>query len=678
MQHIYLDYETFSDIDIKVHGLRRYVSSPVFDILLCAIGRFTENGRIVEVYDLTTVEGKAKFDAEVRSLLLDATVVKHAWNAQFERVCTEQVLGVTLDARAWHCTMAKSLYCGLPASLDECGRMLDIDNVKKAAEGKKLIRTFCVPRKPTKRDSRTRITWRYSDTDLKAWQDFKLYNEYDVLAEMDIEQALACFDFPEVEQKLYELDQHINETGIGVDTNFAKLAHSMCEAYKTLRTSELQQLSGLSKVGSAPQLKQWLLKFGIPIPTKTDKATGETVETLDKAAVKELLSNHSLPQDVIALLEGRQQLSKSSNAKYEAITHTVSDDGRIRGLLQYYGANRTGRWAGRLVQLHNLPQNHIPELDAARLLVYEYDGDLRPMEFMFGDVPSILSQLIRTAFVAPQGQTFVVADFSAIEARVTAWYAAEQWRLDVFSSHGKIYEASAAQMFGIPIEQVTKDSEWRVKGKVAELAFGFGGSVNAAKAFGADTLGLSDDELAQLVADWREASPGIVRFWQDCHTSALQALGNNYHPVKLHHELEFCRETNGTHDWLTVKLPSGRKLYYFKPHKVPGRFSGESLAYWSADSAKTYVPTSTFGGKLVENIVQATARDLLAYKMRELDAAGYCIVLHVHDEIVVEVPANGADIELECLLSIMSDPVSWAPGLPLNAAGYVTPYYKKD
>ncbi len=678
MQHIYLDYETFSSVDLKVRGLRRYVASPDFDILLCAVGRFIGSVPSVEVYDLTTDSGKHDFIREVYPLLVDNSVIKHAWNAQFERVCTEQAFGVTLDISAWNCTMAKALYCGLPGALDECGRVLGIDNVKKAGEGKKLIKTFCMPRRPTKQDPRTRVTWGDSDASFKDWQDFKVYNEYDVLAEMDIEQALACFEFPEREQRLYELDQRINALGIGVDVGFAALANAMHETYKANKKQELQQLSGLDKVGSVAQIKEWLTEWAIPIPTKVDKATGKTVETLDKAAIKELLTDPMLPQEVIDLLEGHQQLGKSSNAKYAAMINTVSEDSRIRGLFQYYGANRTGRWAGRLVQLHNLPQNHITQLDVARWLVYNFDGDTSPMEFLFGNTPSILSQLIRTAFIAPGGKTFAVADFSAIEARVTAWYANEQWRLDVFNSHGKIYEASASQMFGISIEKVTKDSDWRVRGKIAELAFGFGGSVQAAKNFGADKLGLSEEDLVALVRDWRNASPGIVKFWQDCDKCAKAAIGNNGAPITLHHGLEFSKETNGKHSWLTIKLPSGRKLYYFKPHLTPGRFSGESVAYWSADNTKTYVPTSTFGGKICENIVQATARDCLAETMLEMDAEGFDIVLHVHDEVVAEVLDNSPRYALDNMLAIMATPIPWAPGLPLSGAGYITPYYKKD
>lgn len=672
-KHIYIDYETFSDVDLKTHGLRRYVESPQFEVLLLAVGRYEEGKRITEVYDLTRYD----IPEPIRYELLDPDVVKHAWNAQFERVITEQLFGVHLPVDSWQCTMVHALYCGLPGSLDECGRVLDIAHAK--IDGRKLIKKFCTPRKVTKSDSRVR--YRSTDPDCTLeWDAFMLYNEYDVMAEMEIAERIEHFPLPQRELELYRLDQAINERGILVDLNFARRADAMHEVYKSEKKAELQELSGLDKVGSVTQIKEWLRQYDIPIPTKLNEATGELMETLDKEAVTTLLTDPTLPDEVRELLEGRQQLGKSSNAKYAAMMATASADSRVRGLLQFYGANRTGRWAGRNVQLHNLPQNHIEHLDAARQLVYSFSGDTSPMELCFGDTPSVLSQLIRTAFIAPDGMLFAVADFSAIEARVTAWLAGEQWRLDVFKTHGKIYEASAARMFNVPLESITKGSAERVKGKIAELAFGFEGGTRAAISFGAEKMGMTQGELATLVSDWRDESPNIVQFWADCQSHALRAINERTgDPVVMHHGITFQTVRNSVgQQWLTIQLPSGRKLFYLDPKRVRGRFGQDTIEYLAADNTKRYMPTQTFGGKICENIVQATARDLLADKLLALDYAGFPIVLHVHDEVVAEVEARVGEQSLQVMCDIMGMEVPWAKGLPLRADGYTTSYYRKD
>lgn len=665
-QHIYIDYETYSSVDLKKHGLRRYVASPDFEIILCSVGYYLNGEKVVCCYDLTKGMPNG-----LKRVLLDNNIIKHAWNAQFERVCTNKLFNCEVAISAWPCIMAHALYCGMPGSLDECGRVLDIENAKLAKEGKNLIRRFCSPRKPTKADPRTRI-----GADDQQWENFKTYNIIDVKAEMDIAERIECFPMPEREVSLYNLDQRINELGIQVDLDFAKKADQMHELYKRNKKEELKEVSGLPNVSSVTQIKEWMRSQGIEVPTKITK-TGEEVETLDKAAVKNLLDTVELPDEIVELLTGRQQLGKSSNAKYQAMIDAASDDSRIRGLFQYSGANRTHRWAGRLVQLHNLPQNHIDNLSYCRAMVSKYPTSYKLIEMLFGDAPTVLSQLIRTAFVAKEGHFFGVADFSAIEARVTAWLANEKWRLDVFKTHGKIYEASVAQMFGVPIESVTKGSDLRQKGKIAELAFGFGGGIGAAKNFGADKMGLSDEQLQELVNEWRRTSPNIVKFWDECYKSAVQALNERSDkPVVSRSGLKFRLEKNSfNQSWLTIELHSGTKLFYFSPHKVPGKFTTESLAYLSADNTKTYVPTQTYGGKLAENVIQATARDLLAEKMLMLDAAGFSICLHVHDEVVCEI---ATEEEFNKLMDIMKQDVYWAPGLPINADGYTTPYYRKD
>lgn len=674
-QHIYIDYETYSSVDLKKHGLRRYVSSPDFQVLLFAVAQRSDVlGNHAEVYDVF----KHGWPQQLVDKLLDNRVIKHAWNAQFERVITEELFSVKLDPAAWRCTMAQALYCGMPGSLDECGRILNIENTKLSAEGRGLIRRFCVPKKPTRRDPRTRYL--PTDTDqLKYWTRFAEYNRIDVVAEMEIEEALPD-NLNATELALYKLDQQINERGIMVDLDFVRAADAIYQTEKADLKSNFDAYKTDAPSGDVAVLKRIYTEAGIPLPTKVTKE-GREVETFDKDAIKAQLESGELPKHIVELLQARQGLGKSSNAKYESMQDTVSDDSRIRGLFQYYGANRTGRWAGRLVQLHNLPQNHIDELDAAREMVLETAPDPAPLNLCFSSASDTLSQLIRTAFIAPPGKTFAVADFSAIEARVTAWLSGEQWRIDVFNSHGKIYEASAAKIFKIPLETIVKghaNYDYRQKGKIAELALGFGGSVQACKVFGADKMGMEDEELKILVRDWRDASPNIVQFWKDCEAAALRALDSRGAMVELHHNIAFQVIQHGVHKWLSLRLPSGRKLYYFKPHKTKGRFGGTCLGYYSADNTKTYVPTETHGGKLAENIIQATARDLLASGMQILAQEGYAIVLHVHDEVVAEVNEFTADNDLHAMCQLLGCVPSWAEGLPQRADGYVTRYYKKD
>lgn len=649
MRTLAIDIETYSSTDLIKSGVYKYVEAPDFEVMLFA---YALDGSPVMVCDLTLDSSLPK---AVASMLVDPEVLKTAHNANFERTCIAKHFGLTLPAEQWECTMAKSSMLGLPLSLEAVAKVLHLEQEKDTA-GKSLIRYFSLPCKPTKTNGgRTR---NLPEHDFDKWEAFCQYCRQDVVVEQAIRERVKFFEIPMAEKKLWYLDQKINDTGVLLDPVFVKEAIRQDFEYKEKLTTEAVKLTGLDNPNSAAQLKEWI-----------GGETGEEVKTLNKETVPVLLQNTDCAI-VTRVLQLRQEMSKTSVKKYIAMHKALCADSRVRGLLQYYGANRTGRWAGRLVQVQNLPQNHLPDLDLARKLVRE--GDMELVELMYGNVPDTLSQLIRTAFVPSPGHRFIIADFSAIEARVIAWLAGERWRMDVFNTHGKIYEASAAQMFKVPIENVTKGSPLRQKGKVAELALGYQGGPDAMVKMGALKMGLQEEELPKLVKMWRNANKKIVQLWYDVEAKAVEAIETGKTTV-LQYGLKFTC-ANGL---LYIVLPSGRKLAYQSPALAPNRFGGQSIRYWGmGQTTKQWKQQETYGGKLVENIVQAIARDCLADAMLRIDAAGYKIVMHVHDEVVLEMPEGKGSIEE--VNAIMGMPIGWAKGLPLRADSYESAYYKKD
>jgi len=658
MTELHIDIETFSSVDIRAAGAYKYVESPDFEILMVA---FAYDDNPVQL-----IEGDS-LPPEFIKDLQDSTIKKFAHNAAFERLAF-RAYGIDSPIDQWFCTAVHSAYCGLPIHLDGVSKALNFTEDKaKLSTGKALIRYFCCPCKPTKTNGgRVRNLPEHHP---EKWEQFKQYCRQDVEAEREIEKRLKDFQPTQFERDLYILDQQINDRGILIDTQMVKSAYKVDGNYSEVLFNRMQEITGLENPNSPTQLKKWI-----------SEATGETIDSLAKENVNDLLAEDTLTPDVRELLTLRQQAGKSSIKKYTAMLNCQCSDGRGHGFFQFYGANRTGRWAGRLVQLQNLPRNYLPDLTNAREMVKT--GEYRNVELVFGNVSDTLSQLIRTAFIAPKGKIFAVADFSAIEARVTAWLAEETWRLNVFNTHGKIYEASAANMFGVPIESVTKGSDLRQRGKVAELALGYQGGVGALKAMGADKMGLSDKELEDIVQRWRRASPAIVQLWKDLEGCAKQCLRTKQAVESRHRGLVFDYESG----YLTIKLPSGRKLFYAEAQlkrKVIKKPNGES---WEADSIvykgmdqvkKVWTRLDTYGGKLTENLVQAIARDLLAVSMIRLKDL-FKIVMHVHDEAVCEIIDYKPVTQLETMCEIMSKPVNWAPGLPLAADGYLTEYYKKD
>lgn len=652
--HLSIDIETYSSIDIKKAGLYRYVQSPDFEILLFA---YSWNGGSVQIVDLTQGE---MIPEEIIYALSDKAVIKHAYNAAFEWYSLNKFWPSPVEQ--WQCTQIHGLYCGYPAGLSKIGEALGLpQDKKKMGVGGSLIRTFCNPvKKPTKATGYRKRTLPHHEPE--KWQLFKQYCIGDVVAEMEILRRLSVFPVPADEWELWFLDQRINARGIACDLELVDGALAVDQQITAELIQEAIQISGLDNPKSVTQLKKWL-----------SKEIGEEVEDLKKDTVSGLIDNVEEGR-AKRVLEIRRELSKTSTKKYAAMETVACEDGRVRGLLQFYGANRTGRWAGRLVQVHNLTKNKM-ELDLlqyARQLVRNKQVDL--LKLVFGNVPDTLSQLIRTAFIAPHGKKLNIADFSAIEARVIAWLAGEQWRLDVFATHGKIYEASASAMFGVPLEQVDKDL--RQKGKVAELALGYQGAAGALIAMGALDMGLEEDELPEIVTRWRNANRRIVDLWFGFEKAALSVMETGQ-PVGVR-GIIFAREShhgNGL-DFFTAQLPSGRKLYYVEPRLAQNDFGKQALHYMGPDQ-KTgkWSLISTYGGKLVENIVQAIARDCLAVSLMRVEQAGFDTVLHVHDEIGIE--SNQAE-DLEKVLDLMAEPVPWAPGLPLKAAGFTTDFYMKD
>ncbi|WP_433581412.1 DNA polymerase [Paenibacillus amylolyticus] len=650
--HLSIDIETYSSIDIKKAGLYRYVQSPDFEILLFA---YSWNSGPTRIIDLAQGE---VIPEEVIRALNDKEVIKQAYNAAFEWYCLNKFWPSPIEH--WRCTQIHGLYCGYPAGLGKVGEALGLpQDKKKMGVGGALIRTFCVPiKKPAKSTGFRKRTLPQHEPE--KWELFKQYCVGDVVAEVEILRRLSVFPVPDMEWELWFLDQRINARGIACDLQLVKGALAVDQQITAELMQEAIRLSGLDNPKSVQQLKKWL-----------SKEIGEEVEDLRKDTVSGLIDN---VEDGRAkrVLEIRRELSKTSTKKYVAMETVACEDGRVRGLLQFYGANRTGRWAGRLVQVHNLPRNKMDTLEYARQLVHGQQVNL--LKLMYGNVPDTLSQLIRTAFVAPDGKKLHIADFSAIEARVIAWLAGEQWRLDVFATHGKIYEASASAMFGIPLEQVDKDL--RQRGKVSELALGYQGASGALIAMGALDMGLEENELPEIVTRWRNANRRIVDLWFSFEKAALSVMETGQ-PAGVR-GIIFAREShhgNGL-DFFTVQLPSGRKLYYVEPRMAQNDFGKQALHYMGPDQ-KTgkWSLINTYGGKLVENIVQAIARDCLAVSLVRVEQAGFDTVLHVHDEIGIE---SAYPEDLEKVLDLMAEPVPWAPGLPLKAAGFSTDFYMKD
>lgn len=641
-----IDIETYSSVDLGKSGVYKYASSPDFEILLFG---YSIDGGAVSVVDLARGE---VIPREVFDALEDDSVTKWAFNAQFERICLSRFLGYEtgtyLEPDAWKCSMIWSAYMGLPLSLEGAGSVLGLEK-QKLSEGKELIKYFCTPCNPTKTNGgRTR---NLPIHDMEKWQKFKAYNLRDVEAEMQIQQKLMKFPVPKLVWDEYHLDQEINDRGICLDMVFAKQAIEMDGISRDSIMKQLCDITGLENPNSVLQMKEWLAERGM----ETD--------TLDKKAVAALLKD--APEELAEVLTLRQKLAKSSVKKYTAMENAVCEDGRARGMFQFYGANRTGRFSGRLIQLQNLPQNHIPDLREARELVRS--GNFDALEVLYDSVPEVLSELIRTAFVPRNGCKYIVADFSAIEARVIAWFAGEQWRLDVFDRGGDIYCASASQMFGVPVEKNGINGNLRQKGKIAELALGYGGSVGALKAMGALDMGLQEDELQDLVTAWRTSNPMITKFWWDIDR-AVKTVIKERTSVSLY-GLEIYYKSG----MLFIKLPSGRLLSYVKPKIGENVFGGESVTYEGVGSTKKWERLESYGPKFVENIVQATARDVLCYALMTLRNCS--IVAHVHDEIIIEADPR---MSLSAVCEQMGRTPPWAEGLNLRADGYECEFYKKD
>jgi DNA polymerase len=657
IQTLSIDIETFSSIDIRKAGLYRYVQSPDFQILLFA---YSVNGGETQILDLANGE---QIPNEIAEALGNQRVTKHAYNAAFEWYCLSKHLGIILPdlwLSQWQCTMFHGLYCGFTAGLGPTAAALGLPQDKrKMSVGTSLIKLFCTPTKPTKKNGdRTRTLPHHEP---EKWELFKDYCVQDVEVEKEIASKLVNFPVPEDEQRLWVLDQRINARGVAVDRQMIEGALYVNELATSQLTNEAVQITGLANPNSDAQLKSWL------------ESKGVVVENLQKETVSSLVE--SAEGEVKRALEIRQELKKTSVKKYYAMAEAVCEDGRVRGLLQFYGANRTGRWAGRLVQVQNLPRNYLETLGHARELVRDKKVDA--LKIIYGNVPDTLSQLVRTAFVPSEGNHLLVSDFSAIEARVIAWLAGEQWRLDVFNTHGKIYEASASQMFGVPLELIKKGNpeyELRQKGKVAELALGYQGAKGALIQMGALNMGLTEEELPDTVRRWRTANKRVVDLWYSLENAALSVMRTGQ-PAGVK-GLIIARESDIQKglDFLTVALPSGRKLFYVKPFLAENDFGKEALHYYGMNQeSKKWEKISTYGGKLTENIVQAIARDCLAVSLFRVDDAGYPTAIHVHDEVVLDTQAN-----LEAVTELMGQPISWAPGLPLKADGFITSYYMKD
>ena len=660
IQTLSLDLETFSDVDLQKCGVYKYAQSPNFEILLFGV---SVNGGEVVVYDLAQGD---TVSMKIVEALTDDTVTKRAYNAAFERIClsvwlqrnypayfhsysiNEDTVGDYLDPSAWKCSMIWAAYMGLPLSLAGAGTVLGLEE-QKLKEGKDLIRYFCVPCKPTKvNGGRTR---NLPEHDMEKWNTFIFYNKRDVEVEMSIQDRLKKFPVPDFVWDEYHLDQEINDRGIALDMAVVENAIAFDAKSKAELAEKMQKLTDLDNPNSVVQMKQWLLDNGLEMDSLGKKEVAQAVKTA--------------PKELVEVLLLRQQLSKSSVKKYQAMQNAVCEDGRARGMFQFYGANRSGRWAGRMIQLQNLPQNHMPDLEQARELVES--GNYDAMELLYDDIPDTLSQLIRTAFVPRPGMKFVVADFSAIEARVLSHLAKENWRTEVFANNGDIYCASASAMFGVPVEKHGVNGNLRQKGKIAELALGYGGSVGALKAMGALDMGLDEEELQPLVDSWRAANPNIVRFWWEVDRCVKETVKKRV-PTETH-GIRFIYQSG----MLFIKLPSGRQLSYVKPRMGENRFGGESVTYEGVGGTKKWERIESYGPKFVENIVQAISRDILAHSMRTLS---HCFICgHVHDELIIECSMG---VSLDAICEQMGRTPAWIPGLLLRADGYECSFYKKD
>ena len=665
MHKLNIDLETYSSVNIKKAGAQAYIRSPDFEILLFG---YSIDGAEPVVVDLACGE---KIPPHVIEAIYSPEYTKHAYNAPFEWGCLSKHFGFKLPPSQWRDTMLHGLYCGYTAGLEATGRALGLpEDKQKLNTGKALIRYFCSPCKPSKANGgRTR---NYPHHDPEKWALFKEYNKQDVVAEMEIDKKLSAFPVPDFVQKQWETDLLINDRGVAVDMDFVHGALELGATVSTSLKEEAIQLSGLYNPNSVKQLAQWL-----------EEQTGEEISNLRKETVSSLLNRDANSDVVNRMLAIRQELGKTSMKKYDAIEECVCPDGRVRGLLQYYGANRTGRWAGRLVQVQNLPRTYTEPLDLARQLVKhrQLDG----LKVVYGSVNDTLSQLIRTAFVAPEGHVLIDADFSAIEARVISWLADQEWRLEVFRTHGKIYEASASQMFGVPLELIKKGNPeyaLRQRGKVAELALGYQGGVGAMRNMDSGGLlaDLPDEEVQDIVNRWRDANSKIRDLWYAFDSAAVQVI--NYGGSVKVRCCTVAREydcVQGT-TCLTIQLPSGRKLYYVDPAIGENRWGNPSISYMGMDqTTKKWKRIETYGGKLVENCVQAIARDCLAQAIDHLEEAGYPVVFHVHDEVVIDIaPYADDETMLKSVVEIMAQPIPWAQGLPLGAEGWVGTFFKKD
>ena len=667
MHHLSIDLETYSEATITKTGAQRYILDPSFEILLFA---YSVDGQPVQIIDLANGETVPEW---LKTALVNPAYIKHAYNAPFEFGCLSKYYGQLYPAQ-WRCTMFHGLYCGYTAGLEATGKALGLpEDKQKLKTGRDLIRYFCVPCQPTKSNGQRIRNYPHHDPD--KWQLFKEYCCQDVVTEMEIERRLSSFPVPDFVQKQWETDLRINFRGVAVDMPFVEGALIMGNQVKTEMIEEAEQITNLDNPNSVSQLKDWLNK---------EIGTGEEepeIQSLSKDIVKKLLNREDNSPDVQRMLQIRQELGKTSTKKYDAIKICVCPDKRVRGLLQFYGANRTGRWAGRLVQVQNLPRTYTDPIELARELVT--DRKTTAVRCLYGSVSDTLSQLIRTAFIASPGNVLIDADFSAIEARVISWLAGEQWRLEVFRTHGKIYEASASQMFGVPIELIKKGNPeyaLRAKGKVAELALGYQGSSGALINMGALEMGLHEEELPDIVQRWRTANRHIQSLWYEMDEGARQVIGFggavNVHGLWLAREYDY---NQGVYCF-TITLPSGRKLFYINPKIGTNRFGGESITYWGmGQTSKKWKEIETYGGKLTENVVQAIARDCLAEAIERLEAAGFPIVFHVHDEVVIDIkPYADNKAMLQQVVDIMKQPPAWAADMPLNAAGWVGDFFTKD
>ena len=649
MKKLSCDIETFSDVDLIRCGVYKYADSPDFEMLLFAYAADDGDVHIIDI------AGGEELPEKIIQAIKSDTVVKTAYNAQFERVCLSRYLklpeGEYLNPQSWYCTAVQAAELALPLSLADVGSVLGLER-QKMTEGKELIKYFCVPCKPTKSNgNRTRNRPCH---DINKWETFKKYCMRDVDVERQIADKLKMYPISDEEHRLYVLDQIINDRGVLVDSELAEQAVKLNSIQTTVAVEQAYMITGLENPNSVTQLKQWLKEKGVEI------------ESLSKKSVKSLADETD--GDVSEMLKLRLLMAKTSVKKYEAVIRSVCSDNRVHGMMRFCGANRTGRWSGNILQPQNLPQNHLPDLTLARDIVK--DGDFEMLDMMFGNVPNVLSELIRTILIPKPNHRFIVADFSAIEARVLAWIAGEQWRIDTFKNGGDIYCASASKMFKVPVEKHGVNGELRQKGKISELACGYGGSVGALKNMGAVEMGVQENELQGLINDWRNANPHIVRFWYEVGNAAMKAIKEKT-TVPLG-KLVFAYERG----ILFIRLPSGRRLSYIKPRIGTNRFGGDSITYMGINSAKKWDRLETFGGKLTENIVQGTARDLLANALINAANAGYDTVFHVHDEIICEVPNGYGSVDELCKLMCIKP--EWADGLPLNADGFECEYYKKE